>query len=431
MQGCQTDLGRPRNREEVVEKLYATMQDFPGHRFVKLVGRADEGKIPEEDWGLDDHYIFAAEDIRFNHAIASSFGPLASGVETESFWTNHLLGLEQRWHEKRSMASSSGKTQRVDYYTYIQSDSWRQKANQAKQHAGYRCQICNRPAAEVQLDAHHRTYERLGDEAPEDITVLCRDCHSLYEANKKLKNRPVLADAPKTSLPTTTGSVTALPVDPGGTPNVVAGSSEFRQQVEPEKHLLARMGMAMYWTGFLGNALWLLAIETNLVWGNWWQLINPLLHLQAIVAWITSALFWQLGLVTAVGLGLMMGGMWLVNKIRPNIGALRWYWRWSPPAMAKVPFFLLVVANALLLLQPLAEDIVYVVTAQPTVLQFPLVLTVLITYLALLPLPLVHLVWDNSSRSGWGKVFATIGVQVIVLALSFMTAFALIFIANG
>jgi hypothetical protein len=30
------------------------------------------------------------------------------------------------------------------------------------------------------LEAHHRTYEHMGDEMPEDITVLCHNCHSLY-----------------------------------------------------------------------------------------------------------------------------------------------------------------------------------------------------------------------------------------------------------
>jgi hypothetical protein len=29
----------------------------------------------------------------------------------------------------------------------------------------------------VKLEVHHRTYTRLGFEIPEDITVLCDDCH--------------------------------------------------------------------------------------------------------------------------------------------------------------------------------------------------------------------------------------------------------------
>jgi 5-methylcytosine-specific restriction endonuclease McrA len=73
---------------------------------------------------------------------------------------------------------------RPDYYEYIKSQAWRQRANEAKKRAGYRCQVCNKHRDETQLDAHHRTYERLGRERPEDITVLCRGCHGLYEENR-------------------------------------------------------------------------------------------------------------------------------------------------------------------------------------------------------------------------------------------------------
>lgn len=73
----------------------------------------------------------------------------------------------------------------VNYKRYIQSQEWREKAEEAKERAGQRCQVCNRPRSEVTLDAHHRTYDRLGNELPEDITVLCRLCHELYESNKK------------------------------------------------------------------------------------------------------------------------------------------------------------------------------------------------------------------------------------------------------
>ena len=72
----------------------------------------------------------------------------------------------------------------IDYPTYINSNAWIQKSEEAKRRAGYRCQVCNRSSREAVLDAHHRTYERLGHERPEDITVLCRDCHELYETNR-------------------------------------------------------------------------------------------------------------------------------------------------------------------------------------------------------------------------------------------------------
>ncbi len=60
------------------------------------------------------------------------------------------------------------------YADYIQSERWREKALEAKRRAGFRCQGCN---ASANLQSHHRTYDNLGNEPPEDLTVLCCDCH--------------------------------------------------------------------------------------------------------------------------------------------------------------------------------------------------------------------------------------------------------------
>ena len=104
---------------------------------------------------------------------------------------------------------------RVDYHEYIQSEQWRSKASEAKRRAENRCQICYRKAGEVTLDAHHRTYERLGDERPDDITVLCRECHELYETNKKLPKSPVSYPIYRTSPPPSASSSTNYPSTPG------------------------------------------------------------------------------------------------------------------------------------------------------------------------------------------------------------------------
>lgn len=73
-----------------------------------------------------------------------------------------------------------------NYEIYIQSSEWQKKSEEAKKRVFYRCQICNRHQDQVQLETHHRTYERLGVEIPEDLTVLCRDCHSLYSRYESL-----------------------------------------------------------------------------------------------------------------------------------------------------------------------------------------------------------------------------------------------------
>jgi hypothetical protein len=63
------------------------------------------------------------------------------------------------------------------YHAYLQSDAWRALFNQALDRAGHRCQLCNRSNG---LQAHHRTYERVGHELLDDLTVLCDDCHIMF-----------------------------------------------------------------------------------------------------------------------------------------------------------------------------------------------------------------------------------------------------------
>jgi hypothetical protein len=66
----------------------------------------------------------------------------------------------------------------VEYNKYIRSDAWRAKAQAAKERALWQCQVCGRPQGVIHLDAHHRTYTRLGWEIPEDLTALCEEsCH--------------------------------------------------------------------------------------------------------------------------------------------------------------------------------------------------------------------------------------------------------------
>lgn len=65
------------------------------------------------------------------------------------------------------------------YRQYIASDAWLMSPAryEALRSAGFRCRICNAPSSEVILQVHHRSYVNLGDESPDDLTALCRDCH--------------------------------------------------------------------------------------------------------------------------------------------------------------------------------------------------------------------------------------------------------------
>lgn len=70
------------------------------------------------------------------------------------------------------------------YQDYLQSDEWKRRAKMLKQKVGWRCADCNRMMSEHKLHVHHLTYERLGNEAPGDLRVLCFQCHQKTHSRK-------------------------------------------------------------------------------------------------------------------------------------------------------------------------------------------------------------------------------------------------------
>jgi hypothetical protein len=63
------------------------------------------------------------------------------------------------------------------YRQYLQTPEWRQRADAVKERFGWRCALCN---SDKNLEAHHRTYQRVGTELPDDLIALCADCHGTY-----------------------------------------------------------------------------------------------------------------------------------------------------------------------------------------------------------------------------------------------------------
>jgi hypothetical protein len=111
------------------------------------------------------------------------------------------LPIMGRWafnyHEMLKNAVMTGETDHFDvhdvkillmimpYDEYLKTAHWKLTREDALERAQQRCQVCNtdkRP-----LHVHHRSYERRGMELPEDLTVLCGNCHKLFHENSKLK----------------------------------------------------------------------------------------------------------------------------------------------------------------------------------------------------------------------------------------------------
>lgn len=63
----------------------------------------------------------------------------------------------------------------VLYEEYLKSKDWKIKCQETKERDGNRCQTC---LSADELGVHHKTYERFGNELPEDLITLCRECHA-------------------------------------------------------------------------------------------------------------------------------------------------------------------------------------------------------------------------------------------------------------
>ena len=64
------------------------------------------------------------------------------------------------------------------YCDYLQSAHWQMQRRLALRRALWRCQLC--ATDERPLEVHHCTYENIGHEMPEDLTVLCDRCHGTH-----------------------------------------------------------------------------------------------------------------------------------------------------------------------------------------------------------------------------------------------------------
>jgi len=86
----------------------------------------------------------------------------------------------------------------MNYQVYITSSRWRNSPARIGElrAAGHRCRVCYRPDTEVELQVHHRTYERLGCELPGDLLCMCTDCH--VEITSFLRRRRYCRYTPRT-----------------------------------------------------------------------------------------------------------------------------------------------------------------------------------------------------------------------------------------
>jgi 5-methylcytosine-specific restriction endonuclease McrA len=63
------------------------------------------------------------------------------------------------------------------YKAYLQSPEWQEKRERLLEFWDYQCATCSSP---LDLQVHHRTYKRVGNERLNDLIVLCESCHEKF-----------------------------------------------------------------------------------------------------------------------------------------------------------------------------------------------------------------------------------------------------------
>ncbi len=78
------------------------------------------------------------------------------------------------------------------YNGHLRSTYWLAMRRALFAERGKSCEWCH---ATAKLHVHHVTYERFGQERPEDLVILCRDCHMRVHAGQPALSKSAQATA--------------------------------------------------------------------------------------------------------------------------------------------------------------------------------------------------------------------------------------------
>lgn len=94
---------------------------------------------------------------------------------TPQYWVDRLAKAHRKGHHAWRKA----------YAEYLQSGVWKRRRHEVILRAGGHCLLCQ---STQRLEVHHVNYERVGDENPEDLRVLCHPCHVAQHSPVTAKN---------------------------------------------------------------------------------------------------------------------------------------------------------------------------------------------------------------------------------------------------
>lgn len=74
---------------------------------------------------------------------------------------------------------------RAAYVAYLKSPAWAARRASVLRRAGGTCEVCRKAPA---TQAHHLTYDHVGNERPDELVAICRPCHEEATASQRQMN---------------------------------------------------------------------------------------------------------------------------------------------------------------------------------------------------------------------------------------------------
>jgi hypothetical protein len=74
------------------------------------------------------------------------------------------------------------------YHQHVSSAQWKILKREVIEQRGNRCERCGQVSASLEL--HHVHYRSLGSEQPDDVELLCPECHTKADEARAAKRRP-------------------------------------------------------------------------------------------------------------------------------------------------------------------------------------------------------------------------------------------------
>ncbi len=135
--------------QERIAKLFKTTRPYVGSVIKTMVETEYLKKIEKNEYKLNPFFYIPYR---------------ADAIELQNQWIDEAT-------DKGPFTSEEAI---FKYKIYLQSVEWRDKAKAIMKRDNNKCMLCN---SENKLHVHHKTYDRLYDEEPEDLITLCGLCH--------------------------------------------------------------------------------------------------------------------------------------------------------------------------------------------------------------------------------------------------------------